>query len=103
MGRDPESSSGGQRIVVGRADAVEEVALGARFLVNAFPKIMLVEGGLLPRLRIYRGRRTEDELRDYIDGGYLEDDGLAWSDYQNPMAPWVSWAFLYAHAITTTT
>jgi thioredoxin 1 len=47
------------RVAVGRVDATADAALGVRFLIDSFPTIILVEGGLLPSLRYYTGRRAE--------------------------------------------
>ena len=86
--------SGHSGIAIGKADCTEEAALAIRFRVNSFPKLLLIEGGRLPSFRTYTGGRTEQDLKDYVEGDYLDTAGLQWSDLSNPMGPWVAWVFL---------
>ena len=92
---DPVDWNGRPRVAVGRVDATRDAALGVRFLIDSFPTVILVEGGWLPTLRYYTGRRTESDIRDYIEGEYLDtDDARSWWHPLNPMAPWLTWVFL---------
>jgi thiol-disulfide isomerase/thioredoxin len=91
----PVDWNGRPRVSVGRVDATKDAALGVRFLIDSFPTLILVEGGLLPTFRYYTGRRAESDIRDYIEGEYLDtDDARAWWHPLNPMAPWFTWVFL---------
>lgn len=81
-------------IAIGKADCTEEAALAIRFRVNSFPKLLLIEGGRFPTFRTYTGGRSEQDLKDYVEGDYVETTGLQWSDLSNPMGPWVTWVLL---------
>jgi thiol-disulfide isomerase/thioredoxin len=85
---------GRPRVSLGRVDATKDAALGVRFLIDSFPTIILVEGGLLPSFRYYTGRRAEGEIRDYLEGGYKDEECREWWHPLNPMAPWLSWIFM---------
>ena len=81
-------------IALGKADCTEEAALAIRFSVSSFPKLLLIEGGRLPSFRTYTGGRSEQELKDFVEGDYIDTAGLQWSDLSNPIGPWVTWVFL---------